>query len=62
MLTLGSIVLSQTNDPSGDVIGIGNILYGIGTGNSVPEPDSLILMLTGTVLLAFRVYRKKRVE
>jgi hypothetical protein len=57
-IDIGSIVLSQTNDPSGDVIGLGNILYGTGTTSAVPEPSSTIPLLTAMILLAVGARRK----
>ena len=60
---IGSIVLGQLSDPSEDVIGIGNVLYGTGTpSSSVPEPSSMIPLLTATILLAVGARRKTRVE
>jgi len=61
-IDIGSIVLSQPDNPSGDVIGIGNILYGTGTPNTVPEPSAMIPLLAATILLAVRARRKTRVE
>jgi hypothetical protein len=55
---IGSIVLNQPTSPAGDVIGLGNILYGTGTSSSTPEPNSFMALLTAAALLAVKASRK----
>jgi hypothetical protein len=55
---IGSIVLNQPNPPSGDVIGLGNILYGTGNSSPAPEPSSFMALLTVASLLAVKASRK----
>ncbi len=48
---IGSIVLTQPANPSADLIGLGNILYGAGGPSPVPEPSTVGLMLLGIGLV-----------
>lgn len=55
---IGSIVLTQPNNPSGDVIGLGNILYGSGAPTQTPESAPGILMLIGSGLVILVMRRR----
>lgn len=55
---IGSVVLNQPANPSGDVIGLGNILYGTGTATAAPEPNTVVNLLMATALLAVFARRK----
>jgi hypothetical protein len=44
---IGSVVLSRTNDNTGDTIGIDDIRFATGGNNRVPEPSSLLLLGIG---------------
>ena len=54
---VGSIVLSQLANSSGDVIALGNIEYGV-PASTVPEPSAIILLLPVVAMIGI-LYRRR---
>jgi len=55
---IGSIVLNQPANPSGDVIGLGNILYGTGPLGSPAPEASAVIPFTLSLLLGMLLRRR----